>query len=177
MDTYKIACRECARAGESCCFDPRILPTMDEVDQLTAAGHKDFLTAYVYKGEGSWADKWDQAMVVEVDEKNYELCVRRGSEGSCVFLVSGKGCTLGDKRLRLCKVFPRWVSRGIMLIDSEFPSCRLKKMSMSRILQEINETPQSIIEYCEKIIEDGLQYKKERTILVKQLVDAGQITH
>lgn len=170
-------CRECARAGETCCYDPRITPTMEEVKWLSAAGFKDFLTAYVYKGEGSWSDKWDQAMVVEVDGTNYELCIRRKPEGPCMFLIPGKGCTLGDRRPCICKVFPMWVSRGIMLIDSEFPSCRLKKLSMSRILQEINETPQSIIEYCEKIIEDGLQYKKERTTLVKQLVDAGQITH
>ena len=169
-------CKNCANLGKTCCFDPRINPTMKEVDQLLVAGHKDFLVAYEYQNEGSWADRWDEAMVTEVDGKKYELCFSCGKDNACIFLAPGKGCTLNKFRPYICKVFPLWISRGTILIDTDFPACQLKTYSIMRIMQEIEESPRSLIHYCEEIIKDGLQRGADRRVLIEQLVREGKIT-
>ncbi|MEM2273312.1 MAG: hypothetical protein QXX56_03740 [Candidatus Bathyarchaeia archaeon] len=72
--------------------------------------------------------------------------------GSCIALLSGKGCILGDYRPLICKVWPFWWKRRADLSSGDFQieidgDCTMAtywKMPVEEILREIGYSERTI---------------------------------
>lgn len=72
--------------------------------------------------------------------------------GSCIALISGKGCMLGDYRPLICRVWPFWWKSGANLSAKDFPieingDCTMAthwNMSIEEILKEFGYSRDAI---------------------------------
>lgn len=173
-------CIRCSRVQKTCCSDrPRVPFTIDDLDRIQALGHRleDFAIAGEYKGNDVLPEEeeWWRDSMVEVDEKLYKLNAKLQDSGACHFLVEGKGCSLGDDRPSVCKIYPFWINEQDQLYIEQCGwnclICEEHENKVSPILRSVNEIESSIREHFQAIKEDCEKNKEQHANLVAELLE------
>lgn len=110
--------------------------------------------------------------MVNIKGKLYKINTKKKADGSCFFLRDGAGCTLGNLRPPICKIYPYWVNdkNEIVYEPEEKEYCYFGKlgMSISEGLKLIHENEEKIHAYFKKIKDDCLKNKhKHKELILK----------
>jgi len=73
------------------------------------------------------------------------------SEGTCVFLEDGKGCTLKEARPTVCKIFPFWPT-DTLITTSQGCMALYEGGTKEGAMDLLNMTPQQIAEYTDQYL-------------------------
>lgn len=151
------ACLRCASHGLGCCSrcrpfilaeDLRLLLKKYPKDKIKAIVEVDTIpTMYLHHLMDS-----EMKQIYYFWIGTYYRLQTKFINGSCIALLPGRGCTLGDYRPLICRVWPFWWGSGADLTRNDFPievngDCTMAThwgMSLREILREFGYSESSI---------------------------------
>lgn len=165
-------CFECMAQGVTCCSRPPRVPLtiedIERIESVTKMPVMDFAAAAQYPASHTEGDEpwWIDALAV-IEGIRYRANVRTDARGKCFFLMDGKGCTLGDKRPYVCRIYPFWVENDVVVYESGDPECSAEKhgISVKDAIHIFGETEASIRWFFDRIKEDAEKQKGVHRIL------------
>jgi len=153
--------------------------TLADIERIVGLGYRlqDFAVPYQYpahllEDNEPW---WNESFASH-DGKPYRIIIRKQPDGRCVFLDPGKGCTLGEHRPGVCKIFPFWVAPdGRVTFEPGAKVCYMEvlEMPLTDALPRISETEQTIHQHYAQIAGDCQEMAetdKYRQLLVQLLL-------
>ncbi|MBF0362406.1 MAG: YkgJ family cysteine cluster protein [Oligoflexia bacterium] len=155
-------CLQCINQNLSCCHHPRIIVTYEEICFFKKQGYKieDVIMARKYCDEESFILDWKEYAVFRKNGENYEICIKKNKDSSCVFLTA-HGCSLKENRPLGCQIYPFWVVENSVIFDScnDF-KCLLSSFDIHHMLAIIGETEKSIRLYYSKFKNSMIKHKE-----------------
>ncbi len=147
-------CLQCAGNAESCCAESYVPLTIADINAILELGYtlEEATQAGEYYEEYlDDAEPWWRASMTEMDGRLFRVTTRKNEREQCVFLREGEGCVLGERRPRVCKIYPFWVDdRGAIAVEpGEEECCHIAggAAPVERGIRMIDETPESIMQY------------------------------
>ena len=170
-------CLQCAGIRESCCAESYVPLTMADLNAILDLGYtlEEAAEAGEYYEEYlEDAEPWWRAGMTEIDGRLFRLTTRKNERSQCVFLREGRGCVLGERRPRVCKIYPFWVDgQGEIVVEPGEEECCLiagSAASVERGIRMIDESPESIMEHFMAIRRDCEENKERRRELLLRLL-------
>ena len=186
--TTQHVCLTCSRLQHTCCTNGYQVPlTKSDVERIVALGHPlaSFAKAAEYLPEDLDEDEPEfTASMAVVDGRYYRAGTQHDADGACVFLKKGVGCTLGDKRPTICKMYPFWADDdgSIHYNPEELTFCHMARIgtSVDAGLAMLSETPATIRAYTKAFDDDAranAAWHRElaRSLVPPRLVEEGQV--
>lgn len=171
-------CVECIRkTGQSCCTGNPALPLMyKDILRIRKLGYKDkdFIAPLWYTEEDvEGPEQWWKDARIKYNGRKYKLNIKK-IKGKCFFLKDGVGCTLGNDRPYLCRMYPFWVDEktGKVIYDiSAKEECfiPLKKNSIDEGLKIIKESKKNIKHFFNEVRKDALNNQDNAEKIFKDL--------
>jgi len=171
-------CLDCAarNRGTCCELKEHYLPlTIDDINRILSLGYKLedfaavlFLSGEDLKGEEEW---WIKRMVVK-DGKHLVLVMKTSNHG-CVMLKKGIGCSIGEHRGTMCRLFPFWMdSHGKITYLDDF--CELSKTKLTKgSFKKIGETQEKVSELYKALRDDTIKNMAKHRELIEFLLKKG----
>lgn len=175
--TLPICLEHCSLASDSCCNMVNVPPTIADIEKIISLGYKliDFVVAGEYTEEDVLGgEEWWVGSMINKGKKFYKINTRRKPEGSCFFLKEGEGCTLGDYRPEICKIYPFWLDAKNKVIyeAGEIDYCFLctREYSINHAIKLMSETKKSILDHFNLIKKDCIKNKGEHHKIISDLL-------
>ncbi|MEA2037938.1 MAG: YkgJ family cysteine cluster protein [Nanoarchaeota archaeon] len=168
-------CKECNGKRETCCT-LGVPVTIEDIKVIESQGYKldDFAVAGEWdEDEIDGNEEWWKKNLITVDGKHFKIHLREKENSHCFFLKDKEGCTLGDKRPALCKLYPFWVDdekNEIEYDDPEEKFCHFhgKDIPLEEGMKLFGETEESIRSHFSKIKEDcDNNHEKHKEIILR----------
>ena len=162
-EVFYHVCKKCIdeNPGSSCCRGSSVPLTVKDIERITALGHnpEDFVIAGEYGREFvEGYEKWWVDSFLKHGEFYYKTNTRTRENGECVFLKHGVGCTLGEHRPAVCRMYPFWVNEEghIVYEPDERESCYIprKKYSVDEGLEMLGEDKDRVTSFFREIKHD-----------------------
>jgi Fe-S-cluster containining protein len=145
-------CLECVKKNSGCCSSyPAIPLTIKDIKRIKKLGYDTKNFIYIQRFQKNWIDyseKWWSRSFVKHNDKIYKINMKKNKDGSCIFLKPGKGCTLGENRPYICKIYPFWVNKKGKVI---YEKCEENNCLMGRRKYDVNVALRAVCENSRKI--------------------------
>jgi Fe-S-cluster containining protein len=170
-------CRECIKHQPSCCRGNSVPLTVADVERISALGHDpmSFVLAGEYGREFvEGFEAWWVESFVSRGAYLYKLNTRTREDGHCVFLIDGKGCTLGEDRPFICRMYPFWVddAGAVVYEPEELDSCFIakKRYSVEEGMQLVGESRAAVHKYFTALKNDCTVEREAHERLVDSIL-------
>lgn len=170
-------CLQCAGNEKSCCAESYVPLTIADISAILDLGYtlEEAAQAGEYYEEYlDDAEPWWRAGITEIDGRLFRLTTRKNERAQCVFLREGQGCVLGERRPRVCRIYPFWVDESgrIIVEPGEEECCRIAEgaVPVERGIRMIDESPASIMEHFLAIKRDCEENGERHRELLERLL-------
>ena len=100
----------------------------------------------------------------------YRIKLKLREDGNCVFLEDGKGCTLGENRPLVCKLFPFWPDENGNLSPKLGSNCLAKDLADSNksdILSMLGQKGKELLDATKDLKKNIKEHQKKMRPLLK----------
>ena len=179
-------CLQCSQYRQTCCnFTDHYIPLLiEDIQKILALGYKvqDFMVVSEFEEDDlSEEEDWWKQSLVKIADKYYQISILSKGEAGCLFLKSGQGCTLGNERPAICKLYPFWFDKQKQLkYQDDFCEAVKQNISLADCLEIMGEDKIKVTDYYNKIRTDfikqsALYEKLTKLLLAKKYEDLEKV--